>query len=52
MESSHQFIATWVLFIKLLDSTMKQKKYHEKAPIIKKKILGEENCVAATSYNN
>ena len=48
MAMSQQIITTCDLFIKLLDSTMKQKN-HEKALILWRKIFGEEHGDVATS---
>ena len=48
MAMSQQIITTCDLFIKLLDSTMKQKN-HEKALTLWRKIFGEEHGDVATS---
>ena len=40
------------MFIKLLDSALKQKEYHQKALMMRKKIFGEVHGDVATSYNN
>ena len=48
MPTSHQAMETWEMIISRLDCAMKQKN----TTIIKKKISGEENANAASSYNN